>query len=197
MAHYAPDFGYTYGQEYAVRTARTHVTVEEFEKLPRHEGVYLELTQGELIQRTPGRLRHNRVRDKIAFSLRQFVEVNRLGEIVIETEFQLSPDTVRIPDAAFVTAEHIQQVDPDRPLTVPPALVIEVVSPTDLAADLLKKVEQYLAAGAFSVWVIYPNVREAHVFQKNQQPRVLREPESLTEETLLPGFTITLATVFG
>jgi len=180
-----------------VRSAMTHFTVEEFEKLPRHEGVCLELTQGELIQRTPGRLRHNRVRDKIAFSLRQFVEANRLGEIVIETDFQLSPDTVRIPDAAFVTAEYIQQVDPDRPLTVPPALVIEVVSPTDRAADLLKKVEQYLQAGAFTVWVIYPNVREAHIFQKNQQPRVLREAESLTEENLLPGFTIPLATVLG
>ncbi len=178
-------------------SAKTLLSFEEFEKLPQEDGAAHELAEGELIRMTPGRLRHNRVRDNIAFCLRQFLVSKTLGEVVIETEFQLSSDTVRIPDAAFVSAKHIKEVDPDRPLMVPPALVVEVVSPNDPAADLAKKVGQYLHAGASTVWVIYPNLREAHIFQPDVSPRIVRNKEPLSDEKLLPGFSLPLHTIFS
>jgi Uma2 family endonuclease len=166
------------------------------EELARISNVH-EVTGDQQFHKTPGRLGHNRIRDRIAFGLRQFLEVNGLGEVVVETEFRFSPDTVLVPDVAFVTAEHIKQVDPDQPLAVPPALVIEVVTPNDLAADLAMKIDQYLRAGASAVWVIYPNVREAHIFHPDLSLRIVGGEELLAEEKLLPGFSLPLNALFS
>ncbi|HWX54432.1 MAG TPA: Uma2 family endonuclease [Verrucomicrobiae bacterium] len=155
-----------------------------------------EATEGEPVPDAPGSLAHTGIRDSIAYRLRQFLETNALGEAMVATKFQLSPDTVRVPDVAFVSAEHIEQVDPDRALAVPPALVIEVVSPNDLAAPLIKKVDQYLLAGASAVWVIYPNVREAHIFRADRSLRIVRNQELLVDEKVLPGFSLPLNTLF-
>src|ERR1700681_4268765 len=55
-----------------------------------------ELTENKPTPSAPGRLRHTRVRDRIAFRLRQFLETNPLGEVVVETEFQLAANAIRI-----------------------------------------------------------------------------------------------------
>ena len=41
-------------------------------------------------------------------------------------------------------------------LAIVPDLVAEVVSPNLTAQELMRKVDQFLAAGAKCVWVIYP-----------------------------------------
>ena len=46
---------------------------------------------------------HNRIRDEIGFRLRELVRLRKLGEVTIETDFQLSEDTVRRPDVAFIS----------------------------------------------------------------------------------------------
>ncbi|HJX85109.1 MAG TPA: Uma2 family endonuclease [Candidatus Angelobacter sp.] len=155
------------------------------------------MVEDEPVLKAPGRLRHNRIRDFIAFRLRQFLETNPLGEVVVDTEFQLRPNVVRIPDIAFVKADHIKEVNADLPISVPLKLAIEVVSPNDGAADLVEKVDEYLRAGVLSVWVIYPNMLEAHIFRPGVNPRILRKEELLTEEKLLPGFSLPLNTIFG
>ena len=163
--------------------------------LTQEEAAY-ESDEGRPIPSGPGRLRHNRIRDHIAFRLRQFLETNRLGEVMTETEFQLPSETILIPDVAFVTAERLKEIDPDEPLPVPPALVIEVVSPSDLAADLVRDVDLFLRAGVSAVWVIYSNVRQAHIFEPNGSLRIVRDKELLFEEKLLPGFSVALNTLF-
>jgi Uma2 family endonuclease len=156
-----------------------------------------ESAEDEPALKTPGHLRHNRIRDFIAFRLRQFLETNPLGEVVVDTEFQLRPNVVRIPDIAFVTSEHIKEVNADLPISAPLTLAIEVVFPNDGAADLVEKIDEYLRAGALSVWVIYPNMLEAHIFRPDANPRILKDQELLSEEKLLPGFSLPLNTVFG
>ena len=69
--------------------------------------------------------RDNWVRDNIA----------RLT-VFLETGYQLSPETVRIPDVSFVPADRMREIDLDRRIQGAPALAIEVVSPSDLAEGL-------------------------------------------------------------
>jgi hypothetical protein len=47
-------------------------------------------------------------------SLTQFVEPKRLGIVLEEMDFRLGSDTVRNPDVAFVTTEHLGKIDLDR-----------------------------------------------------------------------------------
>jgi Uma2 family endonuclease len=175
---------------------KTLLTTEQFDQLPEKEGVLYELNEGELVVMTEPAPRHNIIRDNIAAALRGFVHPGQLGKVLVETGYQLSPETVRIPDVSFVPADRMREIDLDRRIPIAPALAIEVVSPTDLAEDLRRKVEQYLTAGTRAVWVFYPKSREVQVFRADGASFIRREHERLEEPELLPGFSLDLKTVF-
>src|SRR5580698_1320619 len=126
----------------------TRMTFVEFETLSENEGTRYELDEGTLLMEPSPALRHNLVRQRIAVQLTQFVRSHQLGVIVEEMDFRLGTDTVRNPDVALIATEHLRNIDPDHsPVEGAPALAIEVISPTNLAQDTAKKVQQYLEAG--------------------------------------------------
>jgi Uma2 family endonuclease len=177
--------------------ARALLTIEQFEELPVHEGIHYELNEGEVISLPETMPRHNMVRDNIAWHIGNFVEQHKLGTVFSVTGYQLSPNTVRIPDVSFVPADRMRDLDLDKRISDAPALAIEVVSPTDLAEELTQKVKQYLAAGAKAVWVFYPKTREVHVFRADGGSFVRLEHETLEDPDILPGFSLDLKSVFG
>jgi Uma2 family endonuclease len=175
---------------------QTLLTLEQFDQLPVVEGVLYELDEGEAITMTEPMPRHNFARDNIADFLRAFAHPRKLGRVCVETGYQLSPETVRIPDVSFVPARRLRDLDPDRRIHGAPALAVEVVSPTDLAQNLARKVEQYLAAGAHEVWVVYPLLREVHVFRGGGVASVLGPDDVLETPELSPGFSVPVAQLF-
>ncbi len=176
---------------------KTLLTIEQFDQLPEREGILYELNEGEVVTITEPMPRHNLVRDNIAWLAGNFVEEHKLGKVFLETGYQLTAETVRIPDVSFVPADRMRDVDLDRRIQGAPALAVEVVSPTDLAEELTQKVKQYLATGAKAVWVFYPKTREAQVFRADGGSFVRRELQNLEEPDLLPGFSLDLKSVFG
>ena len=176
---------------------KTLLTIEQFDQLPNIEGVLYELNEGEVVTMTSPMPRHNLVRDNIAAALRDFAHPRHLGTVFVETDYQLSPETVRIPDVSFVPADRMREIDLDRRMQGAPELAIEVVSPTDLAEELRQKVKQYLAAGAKAVWIFYPKTREVQVFRADGGSSVRREHETVEDHDLLPGFSLDLKSVFG
>jgi len=176
----------------------TKITFEDYLKLPSREGTIYELDEGELLMEPSPALRHNLIRQRIAVQLTQFVRAHRLGIVVEEVDFRLGPDTVRNPDVAFITVDHLKKVDPDRsPVNGAPALAIEVISPGNPAQDTLKKAHQYLRAGCQSVWVVYPALRMVQIHDA-AGIREVREPDSIHEKNLFHGFefVLSLAAVF-
>jgi Uma2 family endonuclease len=71
-----------------------------------------------------------------------------------------------------------------------------VISPSDSFADLLEKVQEYLAAGTRLVWVLDPEARKAIVFRPNRPPETVGTNGTLHGEDALPGFTQPLADVW-
>ena len=169
---------------------QTLLTLEQFDQLAVVEGVLYELDEGEVVTMTAPMPRHNLVRDNIAAFLRDFAHTRNLGRVFLETAYQLSPETVRIPDVSFVPADRMREIDLDCRIQGGPALPVEVVSPTDLAQDLARKVDQYLDAGAQEVWIDYPNTREVHVFREGGAAAVLGPEDILEAPALLPGFAV-------
>jgi Uma2 family endonuclease len=175
---------------------KTLLTIEQFDQLPIKEGILYELNEGEVVTVTEPMPRHNWVRDNIAAALRDFAHPRRLGRVFVETGYQLTPETVRIPDVSFLPADRMREIDLDKRIQGAPAVAIEVVSPTDLAEELTQKVKQYLAAGVKAVWVFYPKTREVQVFRADGETFVRRHHERLEESDVLPGFSLDLKTVF-
>ena len=130
--------------------------------------------------------------------LAHFVRNHHLGIVVEEMDFRLGPETVRNPDVAFITGDHLKHIDPDRsPVEGAPALAIEVISPGNFAQDVARKVRQYLTAGCRAVWLVYPGLQLVEIHDVNGT-RNLREHESLIEDRLVAGhpFSLSLDAIF-
>ncbi len=144
--------------------AITKLTFEEFRNLPEREGVHYELDEGVLLLEAGLTLRHNLVRQNIAMRMMSFAESHHLGIVLEELDFRLAPETIRNPDVAFITREHLKSIGLDRwPIDGAPALAVEVISPTNTAQDMAKKTQQYLHGGSRAVWIVYPSLRLVEV----------------------------------
>ncbi|MGA3211168.1 MAG: Uma2 family endonuclease [Terriglobales bacterium] len=177
---------------------RTLITLEDFDRLPDEEGVAYELDEGELIMMPPPAIIHNLLRERIASEVRDFAEKRNLGKVLWEAAFLLSENTVRIPDAAFVSAERMKSLDVHQSrIPGAPDLAIEVVSLSNLAEDLARKIDQYFVAGATAIWVIYQRMREVHVFEGTRTGHILAECDSLELPGLLPGFSVPVQSLFS
>ena len=175
----------------------TRMSFEQFLSLPEREGMVYELDDGELLMEPSPALRHNLIRQQIAMALIHFVRAKRLGVVAEKMDFRLAPDTVRNPDVAFITTEHLQRIDIERsPVHGAPALAVEVISPSNAAEDVAKKTQQYLRAGSQAVWIVYPKLRHLEI-HSSSSVRQVREPEVLKDESLLPGFSLSLSDIFA
>jgi len=175
----------------------TKLTFEQYEQLPEQEGTIYELDEGELLMEPSPALRHNLIRQRITMELMRFVEGRNLGIVVEEIDFRLNRDTVRNPDVAFIAVSHLEHVDFDHsPIDGAPALAVEVVSPSNRAEDMARKIHQYLDAGCRSVWIFYSTLRLVEVHKAGSILNV-REPEALKDEDLFPGWSLSLSYAFG
>jgi Uma2 family endonuclease len=179
-------------------STKTLLTLAEFEQLPEQEGVRYELDEGELVAMTFPVPEHNRVIKRIFVLLNEWLRGHPVGEIFFpDTGFVLSrePATLRGPDLSFLCQDRLGRMDPKQNIEGAPELAIEVVSPSDSAQALNKKVDQYLRSGARSVWVVYPDIRQVHVHTA-LGVRKLAAEEILDQPDLLPGFSAPVRTLF-
>lgn len=136
----------------------------EFEQLP-DDGMHHEIIEGELINYPPPKWKHSDVASN-AFVALLPLRQNGLGRVHAEAGYKIShnPPSWIQPDVSFVRAERIDTVAPGGYLTGAPELAVEIVSPSESAIDLDRKVEALLAAGSQQVWVVYPVSRKVRVF---------------------------------
>lgn len=179
----------------------TKISFEEFQKLQdaADETVRYELDEGELIVTPSPTARHSIVRYRLRRALTDFVQKHALGLVLDETDFLLSPNTVRAPDIAFITKERLHKLNLDKvPIEGSPALAVEVISPSNFAEETLKKIRQYLVGGSQSVWLVYPLLRVVEIHDVIGI-RVLTESEPVREERLFPGheFYLSLSNLFS
>ena len=142
------------------------------------------------------------VTNRLARKLILFTEGRGLGEAVFEILFRLplEVERQRRPDLAFISAARWpddQSVSYNgNAWKIAPDLAIEVVSPTDRAEELAEKIGEYFAAGVIQVWVVYPLLKSIQVHESAALARSYYETEILTGGTILPGFQLTVGSIF-
>ena len=112
----------------------------------------------------------------------------------------LPADRNRRPDVIFVSAQAIAgapaQPGSDNAWNILPELMVEVVSPHDVAEDVVERVNEYFAAGTKLVWIVYPTQRLVYVYQSPRQVRILGDADELDGGGVLPAFRVPVATLF-
>ena len=76
-----------------------------------------------------------------------------------------------------------------------PDFVIELLSPSDSRAALQRKMEEYLANGARLGWLIDPARRRVAIYRADGSLEQRVEPDVVTGEAVLPGFSLDLAAI--
>src|SRR6266849_4087856 len=118
---------------------------DAFEQLP-DDGMHREIIQGELITLPPPKSRHSLVATNILKALLP-VEQRAGGRVLPEAGYKLSEDpaTWIQPDVSFLREDRVRATAPDGYFIGATELAIEVVSPSESARDLERKVEALLA----------------------------------------------------
>jgi Uma2 family endonuclease len=129
--------------------------------------------------------------------LSNFAWSHQLGRVESEMLFLLdaAKNLQRRPDLALVSYERWsrdRRIPAELAWEVVPNLAVEVISPTNLAYDVVQKIEDYFNTGVLRVWVIYPNVSKIYDYESPSSVRILSPGQSLEGGTVLPGLQVPL-----
>jgi Uma2 family endonuclease len=176
-------------------------TAEELLKLPGGEGLRYELIEGQLHVMCAAGFEHGRVAMTAGYLLTSHVHATGSGVTLgAETGFILArdPDTVRAPDAAFVSHARVDAVGPTLGFWPggAPDLAIEVVSPEDSRPYVRAKALNWLDAGASAVLVLDPPSRSATVYRPEGDTRSFIDG-TLDLSDAVPGWRVAVADFFA
>ena len=169
----------------------TLLSFEEFEHLPDEPGK-VELLDGELIQLPPAKLKHMEVAHCIQMLLIHAMGKAgvpaKLGKVYLETGYKFSSRAWLQPDVSIPYLDQPRGVY----FESAPALAVEVISESNTAAQMDRKVKTYLTNGGVEVWLVYPNTRRVWVYREGHA----EEFQSVLRTSLLPGLEIDLQQLF-
>ncbi len=176
------------------------VTADELLRFADNRYRY-ELVRGEVRRMNPSGARHGVLAARIAALLDSHVRAHGLGEVMgAETGFVLAsdPDTVRAPDAAFVTRERVERTGlTEGFFPGAPDLAVEVISPRDSYTEVEDKALAWLAAGSRMVLIVDPRRRTVTVYRSPADIRVLAGEEAIEGDDVVPDWRAPLAELFA
>jgi Uma2 family endonuclease len=124
----------------------------------------------------------------------------RLGKVFdSSTCFKLPKGGERSPDVAWVALERWNTLTREQQRKFPPIapdFVLELLSPTDSLEKTQAKMQEYMKSGVRLGWLVDRDNRYVEIYRINQSIEVLREPELLSGEDVLPGFVLNMDIVW-
>jgi Uma2 family endonuclease len=172
------------------------ITAEEFTQMNSAESENYELVEGELIPMASPTPDHADIRFHAEYLVRSYFKRNPIGVVFSEIDCRLTAETVRKPDVAVFLGQRSKQIDLQKiPVPFAPDIAVEVLSPSETAVDVHRKVRQYLNAGTSEVWLL-DHANEELFVHTNTAVRLLLASDHL-ESPLLPGFSVAVADLFA
>lgn len=151
--------------------------------------VATEWVEGKLLEKNGMTLKHSRIQSQLSFSWRSYINSStKGGEVYTDVPCRTNKQG-RSPDVAYLTPELVAQYGNEKVLPQSFPLSAEIISPTDLAEDVIAKATEYLASGGKEVWLIFPENRWIIIVTQNQRI-IFVSGEVVSTQTVLPGFSI-------
>jgi len=173
---------------------------------PMTEGEFFEFCQlnpklriertrdGEVIITPPAGGESGRVNAKASARLCDWAETDGSGvPFDSSTGFILPNGAERSPDLAWVRRarwDALTQEERERFPPLCPDFVGEIRSRTDRLTTLQEKMQEYVDNGAELGWLLDPIERKVYVYRRDAPVVCLDDPETVSGEPVLPGFTL-------
>ncbi|MDF0552818.1 Uma2 family endonuclease [Kamptonema sp. UHCC 0994] len=178
------------------------LTEEQFFQLcQENSDIQLERNaKGELIVMPPTGGETGKSNVKAIVPLAIWNEQTQLGEVFdSSTGFTLPNKANRSPDASWVEKSRWEALTPEqREKFIPlcPDFVIEILSPSDRLSKTQEKMQEYIENGCRLGWLIKRKKQEVEIYRPGKEVEVLKSPQTLSGEDVLPGFTLTLQRIW-
>lgn len=176
---------------------KLRVPVEEFLALPEVRP-YRELMDGEVTEKAVPTKLHSRTVGLLVHWLWAFVEANPIADVDTELRHldRLS-EWVFLPDVSVTLLRRPGGSDePVDPVELLPDFAIEVLSPSDTAPRVTRRIAHNMNAGVTLLWLIDPESETVTAWQRGAEPRVVAGRETLDAGIVLPGFVVDLGELF-
>ena len=158
-----------------------------------------ELTDGVLVEKIMG-VQESFLAILLARLLGDFAAKGDLGFVLgADGMARLAPGLVRIPDVSFVSWQRVpnRRIPRVPMLNFAPDLAVEILSPSNTAREMTRKLQDYFTAGVRLVWHVDPAARTVEVFTAADQSTLLREDQELRGDPVLPGFVLPIRDLFA
>jgi len=169
------------------------MTFADLEQLPDDPLFRYELHHGELVKVPPPKHRHYRIQQRLRDLLKAAAGNN--GEVGTELGFRATPEhEYRLADVGFVSRERWDRIPPDENLSGAPEIVIEVLSPSNSAAEILDREQLCLEHGSVEFWVVDPRGSQVKVSTADGRTVTYKSGGQIP---LLFGGSLPVSEIFG
>lgn len=173
------------------------LTYEDLEGFP-NDGHRYELLQGELIVSPSPDGMHQVVLNRLNVALVAAVNAADYGSVIVAPfDIRFSKSNVVQPDL-FAFSEAQDEQFKISHFEGAPEFVVEVLSPSSVRYDRIRKADLYMEHGVKEYWIVEPLAKRILVHlagSTEPQPRIIAS--GTLASTVIPGFTIDLAKLFA
>lgn len=155
-----------------------------------------ELVSGRVVREPLPGAEHDELARRVFLLLVEHGQQTERGKVTFGAGYQLSEDTVRGPDVAFISRERLPAETPTGWWPFAPDLAVEVLSRSNRVSAMNEKVLNYLEAGIRLVWVIEPRTRIVTVHHSLREGVILRGDDRLSGGPVIPELDIAVGELF-
>ena len=137
---------------------------------------------------------------KIAQQVGNWADEDGTGETFdSSTGFTLPNGATRSPDVAWIRLERWQQLSDEQKASfapICPDFVVELRSSSDALNRLQDKMTEYIENGVRLGLLVDRKNRTVHLYRPEQAPQILENPDVVSCEPELPGFSLKMARIW-
>jgi Uma2 family endonuclease len=173
-------------------------TEQDVLDLDDHEDILCELIDGILVRKPMG-FEESRIAFELGAHLAIYLDKTGLGFAAgADGMLTLSQGQIRIPDVSVMLWDHVPGGDfpKGRVPHAAPHVAVEVLSDSNTKSEMERKLKEYFDAGTLLVWIIDPPTRTVKVHTSPDRFTLLKESDILEGGDLLPGFTVSIRSLF-
>jgi Uma2 family endonuclease len=110
---------------------------------------------------------------------------------------QPTPTTIRVPDVAFIAAHRIAQYTAREVWSIPPDLIVEVLTDGAREAEVDQRISDFFKAGTPIAWIVDARDKICCVKRANGDTRVFGYSEKIYSAPALPRLNLRVYELFG
>lgn len=172
----------------------------DFVNLPENQDRFFERIDGEIIEYMPGNPYSSAVAARMVYLFTGYLVENPVAHITTaDGGYDVTDDDTFAPDMAVILKARQAQLPKTGFNPIPPDIVVEVVSPSDLKDSKRRieiKLQKYIAVEIPLILYVYAETKTVVVYRPGKPKATLDINGVIDCGDVLPGFTLAVRDIF-